>query len=175
MKVTSFLFTLLGLFFGAMLFGQANPTPETESSQTLSKSLGLYVFPGNNQDQVTQQNDEAACFNWAKQQTGVDPLNLPQVQTQQAPQNAAAAGAVVGAAKGAAAGAMIGAIAGDAGKGAAIGATAGGVGGLGAGRRSKAYAEQQAEVQAQQQQTAAMTEFNKAFKVCMEAKGYTIQ
>lgn len=118
--------------------------------------------------------DEIACYKWAKEQTGVDPINPPQVQAEQVDKSADGT-AVVGAAKGAAAGAAIGAIAGDAGKGAAIGAVTGGL----AGRRAKKYGD--AVEQEQNNQQAAATEkalmdsFNKAFSACMEGKGYTVK
>ena len=31
-------------------------------AQDMAKSLGLYVFPANNQDQATQDDDEMACY-----------------------------------------------------------------------------------------------------------------
>jgi len=82
---------------------------------------------------------------------------------------------VRGGARGAAGGAAIGAIAGDAGKGAAIGAVVGGI----RGRRTKVVGdemEQQANNQAASQATqAAAADYNKAFTVCMEGKGYTVK
>ena len=141
---------------------------------SISTGLGLYVFPSGNQDQATMDADEIACYKWAKEQTGVDPINPPQVQAAQADKSPDGS-AVVGSAKGAAAGAAIGAIAGDAGKGAAIGAVVGAV----AGRRAKKYGD--AVEQEQNNQAAAQTEkklmdnFNKAFSACMEGKGYTVK
>lgn len=140
----------------------------------ISKSLGLYVFPSNEQDQATQEADEAACFGWAKEQTGYDPLNPPEIvgaQVDSSPDGAA----VRGAARGAAGGAAIGAIAGDAGEGAAIGAIVGGV----RGRRQKKAADAQQQ-QANNQAAAAtsadlLNDYKKAFSVCMEGKGYTIK
>jgi len=37
----------------------------------------LYVFPSQNQDQATQDADEIACYKWAMEQTGHDPINPP--------------------------------------------------------------------------------------------------
>ena len=141
---------------------------------SIATGLGLYVFPSNNQTQETMDADEIACYKWAKEQTGIDPTNPPQVQAAEVDASPDGS-AVVGAAKGAAAGAAIGAIAGDAGKGAAIGAVVGGLGG----RRAK-KAGDQAEQQ-QNTQAAAATEkelmdnFKKAFSACMEGKGYTVK
>jgi uncharacterized protein YcfJ len=141
---------------------------------TLASGLGLFVFPSNDQNKETQDADEMACYKWAKEQTGVDPLNPPEVQAEQVDRSADGT-AVVGAAGGAAAGAAIGAIAGDAGKGAAIGAVVGGL----RGRRAKVVGD---EMQQQQNNAAAaaateemMNNFKKAFSACLEGKGYTVK
>ena len=146
----------------------------TMNAQSISSSLGLYVFPANNQNQATQEADETACFKWAKQQSGYDPMN-PTVYQGEAVDQSLDGSAVGGAAVGAAGGAAIGAIAGDAGKGAAIGAVVGGV----RGRRSKVVGDQRQQ-QANDQAAAtasknAANDYNKAFAVCMEGKGYTVK
>ena len=146
----------------------------TIQAQGIASSLGLYVFPANNQDAATQEADEMACFNWAKQQSGYDPLN-PTVYQGGEVDRSADGSAVGGAAVGAAGGAAIGAIAGDAGKGAAIGAVVGGV----RGRRSKVAGDQRQQ-QANDQAAAAASQnasndYNKAFTACMEGKGYTVK
>jgi hypothetical protein len=142
--------------------------------QGISSSLGLYVFPSNNQDAAQQEADEMSCFKWAKQQTGYDPMN-PTVAVAADVDRSADGSAVIGAAGGAAAGAAIGAIAGDAGQGAAIGAVVGGI----RGRRAKRYGDemqQQASNQAAAVETKRLAEnYNKAFAACMEGKGYTVK
>lgn len=140
----------------------------------IAKSLGLYVFPSQNQNAQTQEADEMACFKWAKEQTGYDPLNPTQVVGATVDQSADGS-AVKGAALGAAGGAAIGAIAGDTGTGAAIGAVVGGI----RGRRAKKHGDQQQQ-QANNQAAAAKSQelendYKKAFSVCMEGKGYTIK
>lgn len=135
---------------------------------SIAAPLGMYVFPAKDQDQETQDKDEYDCYKWAVEQSGIDPINPPDVQ---ADPNAGD-GAVVGtAARGAAAGAAIGAISGDAGKGAAIGAVAGAFGGA----RRRGAAQQGAEQQAQQQEAAMIDSFKKAFAACLEGKGYTVK
>lgn len=160
------LITLLILTFTA--------SAQTATNTTISSGLGLYVFPSNNQDRSTQDADELACYQWAMEQTGVNPIDPPQVQATQVDRSADGT-AVRGAAGGAAAGAAIGAIAGDAGKGAAIGAVAGGL----RGRRAKVVGDEM-EQQANNQAAAAsqqelMDNFNKAFTACMEGKSYTVK
>ena len=144
------------------------------ASKSMGASLGLYVFPTKEQTAETQQADEMACYNWAKEQTDFDPVNPTKVEVKQA-ETGPDGTAVVGAAKGAAAGAAIGAISGDAGKGAAIGAVAGGL----AGRRAKVVGDQMEQQQNTQasaaQEQQMMDNFKKAFTACLEGKGYTVK
>ncbi|UBM62704.1 hypothetical protein LA303_01690 [Candidatus Sulfidibacterium hydrothermale] len=144
------------------------------ANNTIAKGLGLYVFPSKGQDKDRQELDEYKCYKWAKEQTGVDPINPPKVQAKQADRSPDGT-AVVGAAGGAAAGAAIGAIAGDAGKGAAIGAILGGL----RGRRAKVVGDQMEQhhynQQAAAKEKALMDSFKKAFSACMEGKGYTVK
>ena len=37
----------------------------------------LMVFPNDGQDKEQQQQDEFTCFNWAKGETGFDPMVVP--------------------------------------------------------------------------------------------------
>ena len=131
----------------------------------------LYVFPGKGQSEQQTEQDKFSCYGWAKNQTGFDPMNPPQVQAG-APQPGP--GILGGAARGAAGGAIIGAIAGDAGKGAAIGAAAGGI------ARGFRNRNQRNRQQAQQQQQASQinqmrSDYDRAYSVCLEAKGYTVR
>jgi len=179
----TFIAGLMMTMAGAVLAQQsAAPVP----TQSLSKSLGVVVFPAKGQNAQQQSQDEGECYAWAKTDTGVDPMAPPAPPaqpSQQATQPSGPDGSRVrGAARGAAAGAIIGEIADDdAGKGAAIGATAGAMRGGAQSRRNKAAAESEAQQQqqaAQQQAAAAQQQqrelFNKAFSACMQAKSYTV-
>jgi len=160
------LFTILIILLGI--------NPSIAQNGGISKSLGLYVFPANDQDQATQEADEMVCFNWAKEQTGYDPINPPKYVPNQV-DSSADGSAVKGAARGAAGGAAIGAIAGDTGEGAAIGAIVGGVRGR---RVKKAKDQQQQQVNnnaAAEASVDASNDYNKAFSACMEGKGYTVK
>ena len=141
---------------------------DLSAQSNIAGPLNMYVFPAQGQDKETQDQDEYACYKWAVEQSGIDPINPPDVQ---ADPNAGT-GAVLGtSARGAAAGAAVGAITGSAGQGAAIGATLGAFGGM---RRRRA-AEAGAEQQAAQQEAAMMNSFKKAFAACLEGKGYTVK
>ena len=149
-------------------------TQQVRAQSTLASGVGLYVFPAEDQSKEQQDADEMACYRWAKEQSGVDPMNPPEVVAAEVDRSADGS-AVVGAAGGAAAGAAIGAIAGDAGQGAAIGAVVGGL----RGRRAKVAGDQRQQ-QANNAAAAAaqeelMNNFKKAFSACLEAKGYTVK
>jgi len=157
-----------------LLIGFSQISAQEATTTSIAKGLGLYVFPTKDQDQKTQDADEVACYKWAKEQTGVDPIDPPQIKAKEADRSLNGS-AVVGGAKGAAAGAAIGAIAGDAGKGAAIGAVVGGL----RGRRARLAGDQKEQQQNNQAAAAKekelMDNFNKAFSACLEAKGYTVK
>jgi len=149
------------------------PKPDTVSAG-IAKELDLFIFPSENQDQKTQDSDELACYKWAKEQSGVDPLKPQEIEAEQVDKSAEGH-AVAGAARGAAAGAAIGAIAGDAGKGAAIGATAGAMRGRRAKVQGDAAEQQQMNETAAAKEKELMDSFKKAFTACMEGKGYTVK
>jgi hypothetical protein len=163
---------------------QGEPPPP----KTLAATMNVYVFPTKGQEASQQSQDEAACYSWAVQNTGTDPFDLAKKaeadkeksdQAKKEAENVGKGAGASGAVKGAAAGALIGEIASDdAGKGAAYGAAAG----LIAGRRRGAAANQQAQAQAEQQGQQAqaataeqITNFKKAFSVCLEAKDYMVK
>ena len=147
---------------------------EARGQDTLASGFGLYVFPSNDQNKEQQDADEMACYRWAKEQSGVDPMNPPEVQAAQVDKSADGS-AIVGAAGGAAAGAAIGAIAGDAGQGAAIGAVVGGLRGRRAKVAGDARQQQANNAAAAAAQEELMNNFKKAFSACMEGKGYTVK
>jgi hypothetical protein len=129
------------------------------------------VFPARGQSADMMEQDKYSCYQWAKGQTGFDPMQAPSAT---APPPQKKGGAVRGAAGGAAVGAAAGAIAGDAGKGAAIGAASGGIIGWARRARSQKQQEQYAQQQAagyEQQRNV----YNRAWGACMEGKGYTVK
>jgi len=129
------------------------------------------AYPARGQSPQKQQQDEGACYSWAKSNTGIDPTALANAPPP--PSGPAVGGGerVQGAARGAAGGAVIGAIAGDAGKGAAIGAATGTVVGGSRARQNRRAAAASNQAQTQ----GAMDTFNRAFGACMEGRGYTIR
>jgi hypothetical protein len=155
--------------------------------KTLAASLNVAVFPSAGQAASQQSQDEGACYSWAKQNTGTDPVQAQQqaaqaqqqaAQSQQQVEQSTAGSGAKGAVRGAAGGAVVGAIAGDAGKGAAIGATAGVIAGRSKARGAKEQAAQQSaqQTQAASQASAQQTQaFKTAFAACLEGKKYTVK
>ncbi len=127
-------------------------------------SAQQYVFPAQGQSPEQQKQDEAACYNWAVENSGYDPANPPDVQV--ATQPSGPSGARV---RGAAKGAVIGEIThADTGNAAIAGAVVGGS----RDRRSKRAQQEQAQVAAEE---SGKTEFNNARAACLEGKGYSVK
>ena len=149
-----FTFIASVMIFASSVFVQAEP----------------YVYPAKGQSADQMEKDKYQCYGWGKQQTGYDPMNPPVASVGQAN----TAPVVGGAAKGAAGGAVIGAIAGNAGKGAAIGAV---TGTAARGMRNRGAVNQQQ--QQSQQQSAAIaqmrSEYDRAYAVCLEGRGYSVK
>ena len=138
----------------------------------------VFIYPQKGQSAEQQEKDKFECYNWAKQNSGFDPMAAP-TATRAAPQAEEKKGGVGrGLLGGAAGGAIIGAIAGDAGKGAAIGAATGGLFG-GMRRHNQKEREQNAQQQWKQEQVANYTQsrnnYNRAYAACLDGRGYTVK
>lgn len=141
---------------------------------TAATAQNAFVYPAKGQTPEQMDKDKYDCYNWAKQQTGFDPSQPPPQPAASSTSSKSEGQVVKTAAKGAAVGAAGGAIAGDAGKGAAIGATSGAL--IGGVKKNRGKKEEQ---QAQQQQQAAAAgskdAYDRAYKACLEGKGYSVQ
>lgn len=162
------LLTTLILSGGLMIEIQAQ-----SMGSSINSKVGVYVYPAKGQDTDQQNKDESDCYTWAVQQSGIDPLNPPKVEAQQVSKGPTG-GAVRGAAGGAIRGAAIGAIAGDGGKGAKIGAAGGAMVGHRAGRVGRSMEQAGNDQAAAQQSADNMNSFKKAYKTCLQGKGYTV-
>ncbi len=130
----------------------------------------LMIFPNADQSAEQQEQDKFACYTWAKDQSGFDPM-APPTATEPPPQQKAKKGGV---GRGLVRGAAVGAIAGDAGKGAAAGAAIGGMR-----RQDQKRKEAAARQQWEQEQVRIYTEnrnrYNRANAACLEGKNYTVR
>lgn len=137
----------------------------------VSLSNEAFVYPAKGQTQQQTAQDKFECQEWAKQQTGFDPMTGNKTASPNTGQTSG--GAVKGAARGALVGVAVGAIAGDAGKGAAIGAASGGlIGGMR--RRDQVQRQQQAYQQQANENARLHSNYNRAYKTCLSGRGYTV-
>ena len=133
----------------------------------------LYVYPAKGQSADQQSKDEYDCYQWAKRDTGFDPMAVPTTSTP-APTTEQRQGGVL---RGALGGAAIGGIVGgsdDAGKGAAIGGLLGGMR-----QRRHNVEEEQQQAQWEQQESSqyanSRNNYNRAYAACLEGRGYTVK
>lgn len=128
------------------------------------------IYPAKGQSTVQQDRDKYQCYDWARGQSGFDPVQAPPAAAAPS-QPKDPTGAMV---KGAATGAAVGELTrNDAGRGAAIGV-------LGSTLHARAQEAKaaQAKHQAAQQQSARAQQrslYERAFGACMEARGYTVK
>lgn len=178
----------LGIAILALPFALSVAQAQQPAPKSLAATLEVQVFPSGGQAPDKQSQDESMCYQWAVQNTGVDPFEAQKQadqaaqqaaqQTQQAQQSTQGSGAQ-GALRGAAMGALIGEVANDdASKGAAYGAAAGMI----RGRRKAEQQSQQSQQQIQQQEAAsqqntaqALSNFKGAFAVCLESNDYMVK
>ena len=140
----------------------------------------FYIYPDKGQSNEQLEQDKFQCYNWAKGQTGFDPMQVP---TASSPPPKSEANVGGGTLKGAAGGAIIGGAiggisSGKVGKGAAYGAGAGALlGGLS--QAGKKKEEEKKKQQWEQQQAAQYAqkrnEYNRAYVACLEGRGYTVK
>lgn len=138
----------------------------------------FFIYPQAGQSKDQTEKDKFECYQWAKGESGFDPMAAPKASAPPPQAEATQGGVARGAARGALAGVAVGAIAGDAGKGAAIGATAGGLGG-GMRRRDQVAREDQKQEQWEQEQTAQYQQnrnnYDRAYKACLEGRKYSVK
>ena len=138
----------------------------------------FYVYPGQGQSKKQQEQDEYRCYEWAKGETGFDPMERPTASTPPPQAGARQGGLLRGGARGAALGAVVGAIAGDAGKGAAMGAAGGALFG-GMRRRDQMRQESQDQQNWAAQESARYEQqrgsYNRAYRACLIGRGYTVE
>lgn len=134
----------------------------------------MFIYPAAGQSPEQQEKDQFECYNFAKQNSGFDPMAMPTATSARPDDAPSTAGTTL---KGAGLGAIVGGIA-DGSDGAKTGAAIGAASGLlfGGNRSRNARKEQeQWEQQQQQQYMAGRTNYNRAFAACMEGRNYTVR
>lgn len=148
-----------------------------------SHAQDLIVFPAQGQSAEQTEQDKFACYNWAKGQTGFDPMQMPTASSPppSGEKKSVGGSTLRGGVAGGAAGAIIGGIASGkkgAKRGAAIGGLSGGaLGGMRSSSQNR-QVDQQRKQWEQQQANRYMQQrntYNRAYSACMEGKGYTVK
>lgn len=130
------------------------------------------VYPAKGQSPQQQKSDEAACYTWAVQNTGIDPAKPAPQQAAAAPPTTATGSTPGAGVRGAARGAVVGeVVGGDAGAGAAAGAAVA----RSQSRKQNAAAAQQGQQQAQAASQQQQATFARARAACLEGRGYTVK
>ncbi len=136
------------------------------------------IYPAQGQTQEQLDKDKYECYNWAKQNSGFDPMQTPQATAPPPQQQPRRGGAIRGSVGGAIVGTTVGAITGNPRRGAHIGAVSGAVAG-GSVQAQQNAQQQQAQQQQAQQQAATYAKdrdgYNRAHGACMEGRGYTVR
>jgi len=143
----------------------------------LSLAQDPIIFPAEGQSQEQMEKDKFSCYQWAKNETGFDPMQTPAGSAPPPQQQTGERQALKGAALGAGVGALV-KRSGSRSKGAATGALVGGV--LGGARQSRQMRQdEQAKQQWEAEQADAYAQkrntYNRTFAACMESKGYTVK
>ncbi len=132
------------------------------------------IFPNNNQTAEQQDQDKYYCYNWAKDQSGFDPMAPPTATEAPPQQGAKKGGAGRGLVRGAAVGAVVGSSSSSTKKAAGAGMAIGGMR-----RQDQKRKEQQAREQWEREQTQIYTEnrnrYNRGYAACLEGKNYTVR
>ena len=120
----------------------------------------VYIYPAGGQSAEQMDKDKYECYNWAKKDTGFDPMEVPTTST--APPSGAATGAIIG----------------DNRKAARRGAAAGGL--IGGVRQSSKNSQVDQQQQQWEQQEVAnynnkRDNYNRAYSACLEGRGYTVK
>jgi len=142
------------------------------AGQTMAQEL--YIYPAKGQSAEQLDKDKYECYNWAKNDTGFDPMAVPTTSSAPPKGKKKSGGAVAGAVGGA----VLGGILGDSGKSAKRGAVAGGLVG-GVRQSSKNTKTEQKRSDWEQKESANYANnrnnYNRAYSACLEGRGYTVK
>ena len=164
MKLVKYVQHAVALFVGLLCAGAA-----------LAQQPFIYPTRGQNPQQT--EFDKGQCYTWGVQQSGYDPANPPPPPAPPPYSPPPQSNAPRGLFGGALLGAGLGAISGNAGEGAAIGALFGVIMGAHKDQQQQQQAQQQQQSYQQQQagmQAQGLSNYQRAFKACMNGRGYNV-
>ena len=134
----------------------------------------VFIYPQKGQSAEQQDKDKYECYNWAKENSGFDPMAAPTTSSPRPRTEEKSHGIL----KGAAVGAVGGAILGDSSKTTRRAAAAGGL--LGGVRQHQHNSSEQQRVDNWEQRESASyannrSNYNRAYAACLEGRGYTVK
>lgn len=134
----------------------------------------LTIYPAKGQSAEQLEKDKFECYNWAKKDSGFDPMAAPKATTPPPTSEKKKGGAV----KGAAAGAVAGKVLGSSSKTTKRAAAAGGL--VGGARQASSNKQVDQEQQQWEQKEAAnyannRNNYNRAYAACLEGRDYSVK
>ena len=141
----------------------------------------LFVYPAKGQSKDQTEQDKYACYQFAKDETGFDPMSQPTTSSPPPAKEKETWGTGQGAIGGALLGAGVGALAGGK-SGAGTGALIGGVGGGAIGHMRRSDQKRREETRYrdwEQRETSRYARgrdsYERAYAACLEGRGYTVR
>jgi hypothetical protein len=134
----------------------------------------LFIYPAKGQSAEQQDRDKFECYNWARNDTGFDPMALPTTSSAPPSGQKKTGGSV----RGALGGAALGVVLGDSGRSAKRGALAGGL--IGSVRQSSQNTRTEQKRSDWERKESAnyannRNNYNRAYSACLEGRGYTVR
>jgi hypothetical protein len=129
----------------------------------ITRATELFAYPNKGQSDAQQHKDQVDCGGWAARQSGSSAAAEPEATASPKAERGAGGGIAHGMLRGR----MIGGAAGN--------SSAGAMGGGMAAIVRRRMIEKKQQQAAGQGQTGEQSAFNRAFKACMEGRGYTVE
>jgi hypothetical protein len=134
----------------------------------------LFIYPAKGQSAEQLDRDKFECYNWARNDTGFDPMALPTTSSAPPSGQKKSGGSV----RGALGGAALGVILGDSGRSAKRGALAGGlIGGVRQSSQNTRTEQKRSDWERKESANYAnnRNNYNRAYSACLEGRGYTVR
>jgi hypothetical protein len=134
----------------------------------------LFIYPAKGQSAEQLDRDKFECYNWARNDTGFDPMALPTTSSAPPSGQKKSGGAV----RGVLGGAALGVVLGDSGRSAKRGALAGGlIGGVRQSSQNTRTEQKRSDWERKESANYAnnRNNYNRAYSACLEGRGYTVR
>jgi len=133
----------------------------------------LMIYPAQGQDAQQQERDKFECYGWARGESGFDPMVQPRATEPPPEQQSTRGGVLRGAAIGGVVGNIAGGDSGDRRSARRAGAAIGGIKQRNTKQRNE-QAQQQWEQEQQQIYQQNRNNYNRAYSVCLNGRGYSV-